>query len=40
MNILHTDKKVANLLKGVDLLNTHDDAYPAIMDEASLIVEY
>ena len=32
-------KKLANLFKGLDLLNIHDDVHPAIMDEASLIVK-
>jgi hypothetical protein len=27
------------LLKGLDLLNIHDDIHPAIMDEASPVVE-
>ena len=34
------DEKLANLFKGLDLLNIHNDVHPAIMDEASLIVEY
>ena len=34
------NKKLPNLLKGFDLLNIHDDVHPAIMNEASPIVEY
>ena len=33
------DKKLTDLLKGLNLLNIHDDVHPAIMDEVSLIVE-
>ena len=33
-------QKLADLFQGLDLLNIHDDVHPAIMDEASLIVEH
>jgi hypothetical protein len=39
MRISRAFKKLADLFKGLDLLDIHDDVHPAIMDEANLVVE-